>query len=203
MAAVSGMAGLVLAGGRSSRFGQDKASQRLAGRPLLAWSLAALDPVSGAVAVSADPESEAGLLATALGRTVLPDDPRHARGPLTGLAAGLTWARARGFPLLATLPCDTPLAGAQTMAVLVAALGDAPAAYAVTPEGPQALCAVWRPSLLPDLAARLAAGDHPAAHAWLAGIGARAVAFEDAGPFANVNRAEDLRRLEAALAAGR
>ena len=195
------VAGMMLAGGRSSRFGAEKAVQILAGRPLLAWALAALDGVCDAVAVSAALDSEAGRLAIALGRVVLPDDPAHAKGPLTGLTAGLAWAAAGGFDLLATLPCDTPLVGAREIAILVAALGDAPATYALTADGPQTLCAVWRPGLYAPLAARLAAGDHPATRDLLAEIGARAVPFDDRVTFANVNRTEDLARVEAALAA--
>jgi molybdopterin-guanine dinucleotide biosynthesis protein A len=200
---VNRVAGLVLAGGRSSRFGRDKATQALTGRPLLAWSLAALDPVCDVVAVSAGRDSEAGFLAAALGRTVLSDDPRLAKGPLTGLAAGLSWAEARGFDLLATLPCDTPLVSGEIIAVLAGALRDAPAVYAVTSEGPQSLCAVWRPGLGAELTSRLATGDHPAARAWMAQIGACSVIFDDADKFANVNRPEDLRRLEAVLAPSR
>ena len=37
--------GLILAGGKSSRFGSDKASARLRGRPLLQWVLSAIEPV--------------------------------------------------------------------------------------------------------------------------------------------------------------
>ncbi|MGI8840859.1 MAG: molybdenum cofactor guanylyltransferase, partial [Caulobacteraceae bacterium] len=135
--------------------------------------------------------------ATALGAPLVSDDPAHAAGPLAGVAAGLAWAAGGGFETLVTLPCDTPLVGAAEIATLIAALvGDAPAAYAVSPEGPQPLCAVWRTRLAGDLAAALAGGDHPPVRDFLASIGGRAVPFANPRPFANVNRPEDMARLE-------
>ena len=187
--------GLILAGGRSRRFGSEKAAQLLGGRPLLAWGLACLDEVCEAVAVSAAPASAAWRLATTLGREALADDPDHPSGPLSGLAAGLAWAGARGADLLATLPCDTPLVTAAHFATLAARLGEAPAAHAATPGGEQWLCAVWRPHLLPSLTARLDRQDHPAVGAYLQNVGAKAVTFKDDDAFANVNFEADLARM--------
>ncbi|MBA3810399.1 MAG: hypothetical protein H0X27_01920 [Caulobacteraceae bacterium] len=93
---------------------------------------------------------------------------------------------------MASLPCDTPLVGPLEIDVLIAAIGEAPAAYAVTADGPQGLCAVWRASLARTLAGILANGEHPSVHGFLEGIGAVAVAFEDSDVFRNVNAEEDL-----------
>ena len=194
-----GVAGLILAGGRSSRFGADKAAAHLGGRPLLAWSLAALDGVCETVAVSAAPSGEGATLARSLARVVLADDPAHPRGPLAGVAAGLAWAGSNGFEALVTLPCDTPLVSGREITTLIEAMAGVEAAYASTPDGPQPLCCVWRTGLAGVLADSLAGGEHPAVRAFLAGIGARAVAFADQRAFANVNTRADLTRLEAVL----
>jgi molybdopterin-guanine dinucleotide biosynthesis protein A len=188
--------GLVLAGGRSRRFGAEKAMARLAGRPLLAWSLAALDEDCAAVAVSAICGSGTANMASSLGHDVLSDDPANASGPLAGLVAGLGWAKDHGFDPLVTLPCDTPLVGPPEVAALIAALGEARAAYATTPAGPQPLCAVWRVDLAQALAARLAGGDHPSVRDFLAEIGAVPVGFDDPLVFQNANTPDALARLE-------
>lgn len=200
MAYKTRMAGLVLAGGRSRRFGREKAVEILGCRTLLAWSLAAVESCCEVVAVSAPSGGGAADLADALGFAVLTDDPDHPPGPLAGLAAGLTWAVARGFDLLTTLPCDTPLVGGGEIAVLHAALGKAEAAYAITDDGPHGLCGVWRTSLAAGLSGRLAGGDHPAVRAYLEEIGAAPVWFTDAGVFRNVNTEEDLATLGRKLA---
>jgi molybdopterin-guanine dinucleotide biosynthesis protein A len=191
-------AGLVIAGGASSRFGAEKALAPLDGRPLLAWSLAALDEVCGEVAVSARPGGAVWTLAASLGRETLVDALSHPRGPLAGLAAGLAWASRRGRGILISLPVDTPLVGPDAIRRLARAATVSPAAFAVAPGGPHPLCAAWRVDLAAPLTRRLDTGDHPSVQGWLRQIGAVPVAFDDDAAFRNVNTPADL----AALATG-
>ncbi len=93
---------------------------------------------------------------------------------------------------MATLPCDTPFVGQAEILALIEALGDAEVAHAVTQDGPQGLCAIWRCEVGPALAARLAAGDHPPVHRLLAEIGSRQVRFANPAPFRNINAQADL-----------
>ena len=187
------MAGLALAGGRSTRFGGEKAAALLGGRPLLSIALDHLGRHCEALAVSAAPGSEAEALARVRGVPVLHDPDGAPRGPLVGICAGLDWAR--GSALLAVLPCDLPNAPPDLFDRLLEALepGDG-AAVARTADGPQSLCFVARPALHASLAALLRGGEHPAVHAWLEGVGARHVFFAEAAGFANVNTPEDLAR---------
>lgn len=188
-------AGLVLAGGRSSRFGGEKAAALLGGRPLLGLALGHLDRNCAAAAVSAAQGSEAEALARGWGVPVLHDPDGAPRGPLAGICAGLAWAQARGAAALAVLPCDLPSVPPDLFDRLLGALqaGDG-AAVARTADGLQSLCLVLRPAQHAPLAALLQAGEHPAVHAWLAAVGAREVFFPDAEGFANINTPEDLRR---------
>ncbi len=188
--------GLVLAGGRSSRFGAEKAVQVIGGVALLERSLAALSGVAQVVAVSARPGSGAADLARSLGLPQVTDDPDHPSGPLAGIAAGLAWARAGGVDLLAALACDVPGVDTSILRRLVLPGGG----YAVAGGRIQSLCAVWPVTVLGALTEALNGGDHPAVHEMLRRSGATAVAFEDPAPFANINSREDLaafqRRLE-------
>jgi len=194
------VAGLALAGGRSSRMGKDKAAQMLAGRALLAWTLAALDGVCETVAVSAAAGGGAEALGRHLGRRIVSDDLEHPRGPLAGVAAGLVWAAAEGFELLFTLPCDMPLVETRHLSILGAALMDANAAFAAVPGLPQPLCALWRVDAAASLVALLNDGRHPPVRVFLAEIGARAVPFPDPRPFRNLNTGEELAALRAEMA---
>lgn len=183
------LAGLVLAGGRSSRFGAEKAVQVLNGRTLLEIALSTLHEVSGPLAVSAAQGSEAEALAISLGYPVVIDDPAFPRGPLTGIAAGLAWAADAGADFLVILPCDTPLVDGEVLR----ALGTG--GFAETEDGPQSLIAVWPVGALSWLTGTLAQGVHPPVHAALERCGVRAVRFDSLGQFANVNTLQALKNL--------
>lgn len=187
--------GLILAGGRSRRFGGEKAVVSFRGRTLLACAREALCACA-AIAVSAPAQTAAAALARTAGLDLLDDDPSFPAGPLRGVAAGLAWAQRRGFTLLACAPCDAPLAGGAIFERLHAARGEAPAAYAETAQGGEPLFALWRVSLLEPLTAALRAGAHPPIHAFLDSQGALRVRFADARPFANANTPEELAALE-------
>lgn len=88
----SDLAGVVLAGGASSRFeGADKALAPLDGRPLLAHVVASLETATGRAAVVAMRDrGRAGRYADVLPeRTRFADDDASFEGPLAGLFGGL------------------------------------------------------------------------------------------------------------------
>ena len=182
--------GLVLAGGLSSRFGSEKAVADHEGRPMMAWPVEVLRRSCAEVAASVKSGSGAEALARDWGLERLIDAPGDPDGPLSGVKAGLIWAAGKGYALLAVAPCDTPALPSDMIERLVAALGDAGAAYAVTDQGPQPLCSVWRTSALGAVTDWLTGERHPPAKRLLASLNAPAVAFEDAAAFANFNRPE-------------
>jgi molybdopterin-guanine dinucleotide biosynthesis protein A len=184
--------GLVLAGGRSQRFGSDKALAELGGRTLLEIAVSRLTAVCAQVAVSAPPGGPAAALAERLGAPVLADPPAAPRGPLSGVLAGLEWALEKRADLLVTLPCDAPLLPADLEDRLIAATRGAIAAVARSPGGLQPLCAAWGVGMTRALQSALAHGLHPAAHQILADAGAAEVLFEDDASFLNVNTQADL-----------
>ena len=114
--------GLILAGGRARRMGgQDKGLIPLAGRPLIAWVIAALQPQVGRILISAN-RNQADY--AALGFPVIEDEAGGAelagfQGPLAGIAAAMTLAET---PWLLTLPCDAPLPPADLASRLATAL---------------------------------------------------------------------------------
>jgi molybdopterin-guanine dinucleotide biosynthesis protein A len=189
--------GLVLAGGRSVRFGGEKAAALLAGKPLLQWAAERLAASCAAVAVNARPASEAERLAGAL--PVLHDRPGDPDGPLAGVRAGLEWAGSRGASFLAVSPCDAPLVPDDLFPRLIAAAREAGAAVAETPDGVQPQFAVWPVSALPLVDTAIAGGVHPPTWRMLQAIGAVPVRFDDPAAFANVNTREDLDALAARL----
>jgi molybdopterin-guanine dinucleotide biosynthesis protein A len=194
--------GLVIAGGRSVRFGGEKAVALLDGRPLLQWAAERLKSVCADVAINVRAGTEAESVAQALGLPTLYDAPGDAAGPLAGVKAGLLWAEQHGARALAVSPCDAPLLPDDLYARLVASAGDG-AAMAETAEGRQPLCALWPIAALPIVCEALAGGAHPPTWQLLEGLGAKKVLFERPEAFANVNTREDLAAVEGAARIGR
>ena len=183
--------GVVLAGGRSTRFGSEKAMVEVDGAPMVARVAAVLAAGCEAVAVNARPDSGAAAWARTAGLALLPDPPGAPDGPLAGVLAGLHAAEARGCTWLLSAPCDTPWLPGDMGARLAAGVGDTRAAVATTAEGSHPLCALWSVALRPRLAAALAEGRHPSVRAWLREVGAAEVRFADAAAFLNLNTPVD------------
>ncbi len=92
--------GAVLAGGRSSRYGSDKAIALWQGKPLIEHVIAALRPMVDELVICG---RDFG------GRIGIPDRPAPGMGPLGGLNAALHHAAAHGFDVVISAGCDTPL----------------------------------------------------------------------------------------------
>jgi len=183
--------GVVIAAGRSRRFGAEKAVATLLDKPLLLWAAERLGRSCALVAVNARPGSDTERLARAHNLPVLHDAPADAQGALAGVRAGLAWAEQLGARALAVSPCDAPLLPDDVFERLLRAAG-AGAALAETAEGRQPLCSVWPVTALPVLTAALSAGAHPPTWRVLESLSAARVAFDDAAAFANINTRADL-----------
>ena len=92
---------IVLAGGRSSRFGRDKLVEPIAGRSLLQHAISAVRPFAREVLVVTAP----GAIVTAPADVRVLRDPVAYEGPLAGLVTGL---RAAATPLVLVTAGDMP-----------------------------------------------------------------------------------------------
>ncbi|WP_161625210.1 molybdenum cofactor guanylyltransferase [Halosimplex carlsbadense] len=159
--------GVVLAGGRSTRFGDaDKAVATFEGRPLVA---SVVDAVAAATEepplLSVATDDQAERLRNALdGRDVEPvrDDPSLS-GPLAGLAAA---AAATDAQWLFACACDMPLVSPEGIDALRTRLAETDASGAcvdavvpVVDDYDQPLHALYRRSALDDALDHLAPGD--------------------------------------------
>jgi molybdopterin-guanine dinucleotide biosynthesis protein A len=205
----TGILGVILAGGRSSRMGGgDKCLLPLGGRPILAHVVERLAPQVDALALNAngDPARFAGF-----GLPVLPDGVAGHPGPLAGVLAGLDWAAGRGAAAIVTAAADTPFFPRDLVTALRAAAvaADAPLAMAMTPAAGggadrHPTFGLWPVALREDLRAALAAGTRKVV-AWTAPHGCARAIFHDRvpDPFFNVNTPDDLAAAGAMLEAAR
>jgi molybdopterin-guanine dinucleotide biosynthesis protein A len=188
--------GLVLAGGRSVRFGGEKAVAHFDGRPLLAWAADRLRTVCRTVAINVRPGTEAESVTKALGLPALYDEAGDALGPLAGVKVGLIWAEEQGARTLAVSPCDAPLLP-DDLYVRLLEQTQGGAAMAETSDGRQPLCALWPVTALPAVREALADGAHPPTWQMLERIGAHKVWFDPPEAFANINTRDELATAEA------
>lgn len=108
----TGVSAIVLAGGRSSRFGRDKLAEPVDGRPLLDHAIEAVGPLGSEILVVAAPGAAPRLPP---GATLIHDLVPF-EGPLAGLLAGL---RAASEPVVLVVGGDMPsLAGPVLEAML-------------------------------------------------------------------------------------
>lgn len=105
---------VVLAGGRSSRFGRDKLVERIDGRTLLDSAIDGVTPAATEILVVAAPDAAPDLPSGAR----LVHDPIPFEGPLAGVAAGL---RAANESMVLIVGGDMPtLVGAVIDSMLIA-----------------------------------------------------------------------------------
>ncbi len=188
------IAGLIYAGGGSTRFGANKAEAELQGRRLIDHVANRFEPQVTALAVVGPVQ---------LNNAQYLEDGRHAgKGPLAGLLAGLRWASdLSDVTWLATAPCDVPLLPKNLLSLLSGKRTDRPKVLNI--EGRwQTGCALWPTSALSAIEDTLLSGQDLSLHAALKGLHAEPVEqHPDAldGSFANINTQDDLAQLEREL----
>jgi molybdopterin-guanine dinucleotide biosynthesis protein A len=197
-------AAIVLAGGKSTRLGRDKASEPVLGVAMLQWVVRRLEGlVSQLVVVKARgqslPEVDCAV------DLVVVEDEYPESGPLGGLYSGLAAMR---HDAAIAVACDMPLLRPALVAELLRLAEDHDVVVPISDDYAQPLCAVYKRSCLEAIRRRLAGGAFK-----LMGF------FEDVDvlevppstwrrfdpegvSFQNLNREDDLRRAEALLRTG-
>jgi molybdopterin-guanine dinucleotide biosynthesis protein A len=196
------IAGLILAGGRSSRMGAPKAFVELGGETLVERIARLLMPKVERLAVSLSPGLDAPLPPSI---AVLRDASPTFEGPLAGVLAGLQWAATLepAVSHLMTVPVDLPFLPDDTVARLLAEVTDSETVViAEGPSGRAPLIALWPLSVRVRLADYLS-GPGRKVQAFLAEgklATARFAAVDDGDdaidPFFNINAPEDLKTAE-------
>lgn len=190
------ISGIILAGGRARRMGGvDKGLIPVCGLPMVEHVLATLREQVASVLINANRNLE---VYRSMGCPVVTDGDDSYSGPLAGMCAGL---RAAATPLCVTVPCDSPLIGADVPQRLHAALEQAGADIAVAHDGERAhpVVNLMKTGLATSINEFLAAGERKIdrwfeRHHWVYAD------FSDSPEyFINVNTEEDRQAVESRL----
>ncbi len=129
------VSGYVLAGGQSSRMGEDKALLSIRGQTLIERAADALASIAGSITI-------VGLRSDHNGRSSVIADSYPGRGSIVGLYTALADCKTE---LAAVLACDLPFVDSELLSQLVASIGDQDAAMPRQNDGRlQPLCSVYR-----------------------------------------------------------
>ena len=184
--------GLILAGGRSSRMnGQDKGLIKLIDQPMINYVIQRLAPQVDQILISANRHIEQY---QQFGYEVLLDDYEDFRGPLAGMARGLSHSDAE---YLLTVPCDGPLLPADLAERMLnlARKNSARAVLAFDGKYRQPTYNLVHTDLLPAMLKSLEHNEHKLGK-WLMDNGACLIDFsEQKSAFLNVNTPADLELL--------
>ncbi|NNC72486.1 MAG: molybdenum cofactor guanylyltransferase [Sphingomonadaceae bacterium] len=166
--------GAILAGGRSRRFGGDKAEALLDGKRLIDRVAEALSGQVDVLVICGREESR---------HRCLEDWPEPGLGPLGGLAAALHFAERESHDAVLSVGCDIPnLPGTLLDQLRGAGPGIADS---------QPVIGYWPVALSPLLDAFIAKGGR-ALYAFAEAAGGRRIAIDP--PLANINRPADLEK---------
>jgi molybdopterin-guanine dinucleotide biosynthesis protein A len=189
--------GLVLAGGRSTRMGRDKAALDWEGRPALERAFELLAACCEHAFVSVRPDQAGDPLRAALPQIV---DGEAGSGPIAGIAAAQAAHPQAAWLVVA---CDLPFVDAATLSELL--LRRDPlrlaTAYRSAHDGlPEPLCALWEPASRVPVLEFIAAGRH-CPRKFLIQYGAALIDLPHPQALDNVNTPADLHAARAVLGA--
>lgn len=137
--------GAVIAGGRASRLGGEKAFLAFAGSTLIETVIRRFAPQVEELALNL----RADMPAVSTNLPIIRDDSPDV-GPAAGVIACLSWAACRSASFLATVPCDTPFLPRDLVAQLASAAKPDQSVYAHVDRS-HYLCALWPTSALEQI----------------------------------------------------
>ena len=193
------VAGILLAGGRSSRMGGgDKCLRSLGGRPILARIIERLQPQVADLVINANGEPSR---LDPFGLPVVSDSVVGFAGPLAGVHAGLEWVKANRPDIRygVTVATDTPFFPTDLVERFLNELKEQPTLLVARSDaGVHPVIGLWPVAIASELEASLKRGERKVG-AWTKDHGAIEVFFQaiEMGgrridPFFNINEPREL-----------
>ena len=184
---------VIVAGGRSSRMGREKAFQTICGRTIIERIASGLAGQAAVTVLNAN--GDTGRFVH-LDLPIIPDARTDLAMPLAGVHTSLIHARDFGYDAVLTTPSDVPFLPGDLVQRL--ALASRRAAIAASGGQQHYLTGLWSPALLPDIERAMDGPQLPRLQDWARMCDAAVVDWPayPYDPFFNVNTPEELAEAE-------
>ena len=194
--------GVVLAGGRSKRFGEDKNQVKLGAKTLLEHAIIKVSLKFKNILIVSNHDLKINISDTL---QVIPDCIEGNLGPLVGVLSAMKWIKKNNYSQnwIITFPCDTPFFNISIIDKFIEAskIKDS-LLYFVKSEGKRHnIFGLWSLKLIETLEKDIIENNYRKVEKWANKIGVKTIniPYDDMDEFFNINTQEDLAEAEKIL----
>ena len=190
--------GVILAGGKSKRFGQDKSEVKLGDKTLLEHTLHKIKSKFSKIIIV----SNSKILKD---YTIIRDCIDGQLGPLVAVLSAMKWIKKNNFSYnwVATFPCDTPFFNISIIDefIKVSKLNNSLLYFVKSTEKRHNIFGLWSLQLIEILEKDIIVNNYRKVEKWANKVGVKTinVSYDNLDPFFNINTKEDLIEAEKIL----
>ena len=190
--------GVVLAGGKSKRFGEDKSTIKLNGKTLIEHTLDKIKSKLNKIIIVSNDKVLKNYI-------TINDCIDGQLGPLVGVLSAMKWIKDNNYSYnwIITFPCDTPFFNISIIDkfVEVSKLNDSLLYFAKSEEKRHNIFGLWSLKLIETLEMDIVKNNHRKVEKWADKIGVKTIniPYKEVDPFFNINTKEDLKEAKKIL----
>ncbi len=190
--------GVVLAGGKSKRFGEDKTKAKFNNKTLLEHTLDKIKSKFNKIIIVSNNKYLKDY-------TTISDCIEGQLGPLVGVLSAMKWVKKNNYPYewVATFPCDTPFFNITIIDKFIEASKDKDSLlyFAKSNKKRHNIFGLWSLELIEILEKDIVKKNHRKVEDWANKIGVKTinVNYNEIDPFFNINTKEELAEAEKIL----
>jgi len=190
--------GVVLAGGKSKRFGEDKSEVKLGDKTLLEHTLDKIKSKFNTIIIVSNNKIIKNYI-------TIKDCIEGQLGPLVGALSAMKWIKKNNYSYnwIITFPCDTPFFNISIIDkfIKVSKLNDSLLYFAKSAEKRHNIFGLWSVKLIETLEKDIIENNHRKVEKWANKIGVKTVniPYDNIDPFFNINTKDDLAEAEKIL----
>ena len=183
--------GVVLAGGKSKRFGEDKSEVKLGDKTLLEHTLDKIKSKFNTIIIVSNNKIIKNYI-------TIKDCIEGQLGPLVGALSAMKWIKKNNYSYnwIITFPCDTPFFNISIIDkfIKVSKLNDSLLYFAKSAEKRHNIFGLWSVKLIETLEKDIIENNHRKVEKWANKIGVKTVniPYDNIDPFFNINTKDDL-----------